>query len=406
MARSSKTTRTPESSGSTSLILSDSTASPLSAGQKRFNRLLTEIDRLRKRIESTRTELEDLTQFALTEVLPLELERARASGDLARALYQVLKAMRADPKHRRRVPRGIQDCIIELVREGLRIDLRDPHPDLRKIHEELTGASIESWREVEFSFMRGQMEAEFRARGIDVDLWGFDANLPPDQAAEQLARLVAEAKERKQQGAAADTGADAASGTRERSTPNGDVQEEITLLYRHLAKLLHPDLEQDPARRAEKEAAMKEVTLAYKAKDLLTLLRVEVEWVRGDATRVAGMDEERLARCNAMLSAQVKELKQELQGLPSDPRYGPASTLAHPVFGFEMFDRKVPLKGLRAEIDQRLKWAREITEGTDPEQVLAQVFALESFAELLDSEIDEVMLKEMESAPPPRRRKR
>jgi hypothetical protein len=249
-------------------------------------------------VGSTRTELEDLTRFALTEVLPLELERARASGDLARALYQVLKAMRADPKLRRRVPRGIEDCIVELVREGLRIDLRDPHPDLRKIHEELTGASIESRRKDEFSFMRGQMEAEFRARGIDVDLWDFDVNLPPDQAAE------------------------------------------------------------------------------------------------------------RLARCNAMLSAQVKELKQELQGLPSDPRYGPASSVAHPVFGFEMFDRKVPLKALRAEIDQRLKWAREITEGTDPEQVLAQVFALDFFAELLDTEIDEVILKEMEPAPSPRRRKR
>ena len=179
------------------MILSGSSASPLNDGQKRFNRLLTEIDRLRKRIESTRTELEDLTRFALTEVHPLELERARASGDLARALYQVLKAMRADPKLRRRVPRGIEDCIIELVQQGLRIDLRDPHPDLPKIHKELTGASIESRRKVEFSFMRGQMEAEFRAQGIDVDLWDFDVNLPPDKAAEQLARLVAEARERK-----------------------------------------------------------------------------------------------------------------------------------------------------------------------------------------------------------------
>ena len=37
------------------------------------------------------------------------------------------------------------------------------------------------------------------------------------------------------------------------------------------------------------------------------------------------MDEDRLARCNAMLAAQVMELKQELKDLPTDPRYGPAS---------------------------------------------------------------------------------
>ena len=400
MSRPSKTEKPPVPSGSTALILSGSSASPLSAGQNRFNRLLKEIDRLRKRIESTRTELEDLTRFALTEVLPLELERARASGDLARALYQVLKAMRADPKLRRRVPRGIEDCIIELVQQGLRTDLRDPHPDLPKIHKELTGATIESRRKVEFSFMRGQMEAEFRAQGIDVDLWGFDVNLPPDKAAEQLARLVAEARERKQQRAAADTGADAASGTRERPTPNGDAREEITLLYRHLAKLLHPDLEQDPARRAEKEAAMKEVTLAYKANDLLTLLRVEVEWVRGDATRVAGMDEERLARCNAMLSAQVKELKQELKVLPSDPKYGPASVLAHPVFGFEGFSRPAWLRDLSSEIDQRLQWVRELNDGKDPEEVFSQFLADQPGQDVL-----EVLLATLDSRPPPPRRR-
>jgi hypothetical protein len=400
MARPSKKTRPPAPSGSTALILSGTSASPLNDGQKRFNRLLTEIDRLRKRIESTRTELEGLTRFALTEVRPLELDRARAAGDLARAFYQALKAMRADPKRRRRVPRGLEDRIIELVGEGLRLDLPSPHPDLPKIYKELTGSSVESSRQADFDLFREEMETEFRSRGVDLDLSDFDVNLAPEKAAERLARLVAEAKERMQQLDSEGAGADPGSGARGRSGPDGDVREEITLLYRYLAKLLHPDLEQDPARRAEKEAAMKDVTLAYKANDLLSLLRIEVEWVRGDATRVAGMDDDRLARCNAMLSAQVKELKQELKDLPSDPRYDPASQLAHPVFGFEGFSRPAWLKNLRSEIDQRLQWVRELNDGKDPEEVFSQFLADQPGQGVL-----EVLLATLDSRPPPPRRR-
>jgi hypothetical protein len=415
MARPSKKTKPPAPSGSTALILSGSSASPLSDGQKRFNRLLAGIDRLRRRIESTRTELEGLTRFAMAESRPLELDRARAAGDLARALYQTMKAMRSDPKRRRRVPQSLEDYIIELLQDGLRMDLPDPHPDLPKIYKELTGSSVESSRRAEFEIFREQMEDQFRAGGIDLDLSDFDVNLPPEKAAERLARLVAEAKERKQQhdsegidglgNTAAGTGSGArdrsGKGTEKVSEADADVREEITLLYRHLAKLLHPDLEQDPALRAGKEAAMKEVTLAYKANDLLALLRIEVEWVRGDATRVAGMDEQRLGRCNAMLAAQVKELKQELRDLPTDPRYGPASQLAHPVVGFEGFSRPAWLRELRSEIDQRLQWVRELNDGKDPEEVFSQLPTDEAGHELFEK-----VLSELNSPLPPRRRGR
>jgi hypothetical protein len=415
MARPSKAEKPPAPSGSTALILSGSSASPLSAEQKRFNRLLTEIDRLRRRIESTRTELEDLTRFALAEAYPLELDQARAAGDLARALYQTMKAMRADPKRRQRVPRSLEDYIIELLQDGLRVDLPDPHPDLPKIYKELTGTSVESSRQADFNLLRAQMEDQFRASGIDVDLSDFDVNLPPAQASERLARLMAEAKERKQRldsegtGGFASDASGAASGARGRAgkaadnpaAADGDVREEITLLYRHLAKLLHPDLEQDPALRAGKEAAMKEVTLAYKANDLLTLLRIEVEWVRGDATRVAGMDEDRLARCNAMLSAQAKQLKQDLKDLPADPKYGPASTLAHPVFGFEGFSRPGCLKSFRSEIEKRQQWVQELNEGKDPEAVFSQLPTDEAGYDLFEK-----VISELNSPLPPRRRRR
>lgn len=408
MARPSKAKKPSAPSGSKALILSGTPEAPLSPGQKRFNRLLTEIDRLRRRIQSTRAELEDLSTFALKEVQPLELERARAAGDLARALYKALKEMYAASKRRRRMSQAHKDYLLELVEEGLRMDLPNPHPDLAKIHEELTGSSVEASRQSDFDLLRGQMEALLRTNGFDVDLSDFDVNLPPDQAAERMARLMAEAKERMQQADGADaqgsTRAHHHAGKAGQPAPEADnnVREEITLLYRHLAKLLHPDLEQDPARRAEKEAAMKDVTLAYKANDLLALLRIEVEWARGDTTRVAGMDEQRLEKCNMMLAAQVKELKQELRGLSTDPRYGPASLLGHPFFGFDGFNRSSHLDAIRTDIVRRQQWVLELQDGRNPGEILAYAMAEPSGLELLDS-----LLEELDEFPPPRpRRKR
>ena len=53
----------------------------------------------------------------------------------------------------------------------------------------------------------------------------------------------------------------------------------IRSIYISLTKALHPDTELDEDLKKEKEELMKMVTSAYEAKDLETLLRLEMEWV-------------------------------------------------------------------------------------------------------------------------------
>jgi hypothetical protein len=57
----------------------------------------------------------------------------------------------------------------------------------------------------------------------------------------------------------------------------------IAKLYKQLARVLHPDLEQDRGLQSEKVQLMQELTEAYRQNDLHTLLRLELQWIETKA---------------------------------------------------------------------------------------------------------------------------
>jgi hypothetical protein len=78
---------------------------------------------------------------------------------------------------------------------------------------------------------------------------------------------------------------------------------------------LHPDLEADAAERARKTALMKEVNVAYEARDLLALLELQLRLEEADAARAGVIAEERVQRYNRLLGEQAKQLADELTAL-------------------------------------------------------------------------------------------
>ena len=82
-----------------------------------------------------------------------------------------------------------------------------------------------------------------------------------------------------------------------------------------LAKVLHPDLEGDPDRRAEKKDMMQKLTTAYEKNDLHTLLTMEMEWVNQQASQLGSLSEEKLAVYIVVLKGQINELKNERSSL-------------------------------------------------------------------------------------------
>jgi hypothetical protein len=66
---------------------------------------------------------------------------------------------------------------------------------------------------------------------------------------------------------------------------------------------------------------MKKVTAAYAEKDLPTLLKLELEWVRAENKALDTLPDEELKLYIASLKEQVDALEQELHMLQIHPRY-------------------------------------------------------------------------------------
>ena len=75
----------------------------------------------------------------------------------------------------------------------------------------------------------------------------------------------------------------------------------ISTVYRDLAKVLHPDLEQDAERRERKVALMQDLTAAYRNNDLHALLRLGISWIHREKGDLDRLTEEKLAIFNGVL---------------------------------------------------------------------------------------------------------
>jgi hypothetical protein len=93
--------------------------------------------------------------------------------------------------------------------------------------------------------------------------------------------------------------------------------ESINLLFRRLAKVLHPDKELDPDRKAEKHELMSQLLKAREHNDLPALLALHRQYVTDEPLVV---EEEELRGLIAMLKSQLEQLAADQQLLISqDP---------------------------------------------------------------------------------------
>ena len=107
-------------------------------------------------------------------------------------------------------------------------------------------------------------------------------------------------------------------------------QKNISTIYKQLAKLFHPDLEQDAERKIEKEILMKELVAAYEAKNLHTLLTLELKWIHKETDHLESLTEEKLTIYLQILREQASGLEYQKISIFQQPQY---ATLVN-LFGF------------------------------------------------------------------------
>lgn len=94
---------------------------------------------------------------------------------------------------------------------------------------------------------------------------------------------------------------------------------------------------------------MQQLISAYQANDLHTLLRLELEWIEGEADNSQRLSEEKLAVYNAVLREQVRHLEDQYEGLPLDPRYQAVVRSDGP-FSVHLLDGPRTLRGRKQQL--------------------------------------------------------
>ncbi len=306
------------------LIITKKETGKLSSSQEAFNKLTIRIEKLRKDMNRRVSQLDEAMKLYGQTVPALEDELYRQRHRLLLLMYPFYQQKKF-PKTQQPY---LKDMLQDMITGVLQYSPDEPDEELKIIFSELEGEDFETVLKREEQQMQEEMRNEYKRWGIDVN-WDKDKPLSEEEMAKKLHELQQQilekrAKEQQQWKAQYQTRSKTAKQLQKEKAEQETEQlkqKNITTIYRQLAKLFHPDLEQDEDRRLEKEDLMKSLTEAYEAKNLHTLLMLELKWIHNENNHLASLTEEKLGVYLDILRTQAIELEKEKGQILHQPRF-------------------------------------------------------------------------------------
>ena len=308
-----------------SLTLKSRPGRSLTSAQRMFNRLTAQVEQLRNKLEKETRKLDKALAYYGEHLHPREQRCAALRKQIVRVMATFLDSSHMKDKRDRRALR-------DMIGEQLECILQEGGPiedtDLRALFKRIHGTSYEALERQEVDDVRSMMESMFEDFGLDIDLSDLRPEMNPEEIAKKMAEMSESVRKKLQENEyrfgqeGRETNRQLKQKERMRQAEE-DRKRSITSIYRQLAKVLHPDLEPDEARRQSKVALMQELTTAYHRNDLHTLLRLEMEWIQREEGDLERLTDEKLGIYNQVLKDQLFELRLEIDGLAYHPRYAP-----------------------------------------------------------------------------------
>lgn len=280
----------------------------LSKGQKVFNNLVKQIEKMRKRLGAWEQTVPSYQQKYLNEWAPL----IESSMDLRSKLVYCLDRAYDQRGLTKTDRRAIANLITELA--GELVAARND-PQMKALYNQYSHSDYDSEEAANLKGMQSVLEGVLGvALGDDLDLSSPDDLFARAQekmhanqrefAAERQAREKRQTKRAK----SAKQLAFEARQQAEAHQLSGSIRE----VYRKLVSALHPDREADPHERDRKTALMQRVNQAYDKQNLLQLLELQLELEHIDQSAINNLSEDRLKHYNKILKDQLAELEQEI----------------------------------------------------------------------------------------------
>ena len=282
----------------------------LSKAQKEFNRLTKRIARLEKEVIDFREAATAMRQRVQNEYRPLQARHNDARAALVRQLDEAFETYKLTKGEKNKITDLIGQCADLLERGHADISpIIDKHAPPLTAEEE--AAADQHTAEMMKQLVSLQYGIEFDP---DVDVSTQEKFMAyvdqkmaereaeyEQQAAQAAERRTQRKKSPKQQAA-----------EEQKQAEEKNITKAVRTLYMDLVKHLHPDLEPDEAEKLRKTELLKQVTTAYQANELLTLLRLQLELQRIDQSHLENLAESQLKYYNKLLKEQTRELDEAL----------------------------------------------------------------------------------------------
>lgn len=289
-----------------------------------FNRLIEQIEKLRKKVTQTEKLLDQQLDYYSKNIYPLELRMLEEKKTLLKLIYPFYKDKNLLSQNQRKTVHAI---IRGLLQDVFMQDNTEPDAELQEIFTDIEGVSYDEASEQSFEEMKEQMERAFKSQGVHVDF--SDMNKDTDE--EEISRRVWEANQKVKEAQAYKKEQKASGKKSKKETQKLEKErlieeaknKNISSIYKQLVKVLHPDLEQDEHKRPVKEELMKQLSIAYKNHDLHALLKLEMEWINMEESNTQHMADDKLKIYNEVLQQQVQDLEHQINLLLHHPRYQP-----------------------------------------------------------------------------------
>ena len=308
MAANDAPTGSGASTASNALVIA---AQNLGPEQQLFNQLLDQIEKQSK-------ELSNLKTLADTHAS----DRAAKLAPLRQQVYELQEQLVLYLDQRLQTPKGLSQRVCANVQEliGILLDellgAGDPSPALQAMADryEEDDDGLEDGLDLETSSELNRAMA--KAMGVPVD---NDDTLSTDDMIEALMRKMQADEEAALQAHAARQAKRKKSPKQKQAEQEQlDAHSALRTIYRKLVSALHPDRETDAAERTRKTQLMVRVNAANDSKDLLALLRLQMEVDQINPASVAAMADDKLRGFNRMLKSQLRDLQVEYQSVLGD----------------------------------------------------------------------------------------
>ncbi|MEI6408865.1 MAG: hypothetical protein WCR52_05755 [Bacteroidota bacterium] len=292
---------------------------PVGKEQKRFNRLVNEINLLRLEIEQTKQLDLELRKIGQERITPVE----KAAADATRAWVLVLHNHPARQTLNSTMRKRFAELMLEQINEALDYGYFDEDETLLELFRQYDPQE-RSYQE----YLEAAAATEIKTRATEAasdtqtpDFEEIDFTDPDfdwekfnsEQAGRNKEKPKNTEKKAPHKRVIAKEAAEA-----KRLEAEKAVKKTAKQLYIDLVKHFHPDREPDEQKRAEKTEVMKDITSAYDADDHLQLLELQMTLLKTEDNALSGFNNQELKYFNSTLQQQVNELKEELYCVSPD----------------------------------------------------------------------------------------